>query len=63
MLRRQRDANPGDFQIQMLLAATLHQLEHSYPDGGSRVPEAEQAYRWEPGRLRLTRKPNTLPVL
>jgi hypothetical protein len=45
MLRRQRDAQPGDFQTQMLLAATLHQMDHSHPDGGSRIPEAEQAYR------------------
>lgn len=55
-------SNDADMQLQQLrhaaqqqphnplphvqLALALHELNHQRPDGGSRVPEAEQAYRW-----------------
>lgn len=53
-LRQQRDANPDNIQNQVVLAGTLHQLDFSFPDGGSRIPEAEQAYKWVSSPLRST---------
>ena len=41
-LARQR---PSDYQTHLELATQLHSLDQQYPDGGRRIPEAEQAYR------------------
>lgn len=46
---RQRLAQPShaasDFDAWLELAGTLHQLDHTAPNGGKRVPEAAEAYR------------------
>eukprot|EP00879_Flechtneria_rotunda_P025263 GHRR01026836.1.p1 GENE.GHRR01026836.1~~GHRR01026836.1.p1 ORF type:complete len:269 (+),score=92.12 GHRR01026836.1:238-1044(+) len=44
-LRKQAKQQPGNAMVQLQLATTLHKLNHLNPDGGRRIPEAEQAYR------------------
>ena len=44
-LRRSNKQKPGQFQTLVMLATTLHHLDHIHPDGGSRIPEAERYYR------------------
>ena len=44
-LKTQNERNPGNFGTLTQLASLLHQLDHAHPDGGSRIPEAEAAYR------------------
>ncbi|PRW33326.1 serine threonine- kinase receptor R831 [Chlorella sorokiniana] len=44
-LRAALAAHPSSFEAALELASTLHQLDHSAPNGGKRVPEAAAAYR------------------
>ncbi len=44
-LRSAVAAHPSSFEAALELASTLHQLDHSAPNGGKRVPEAAAAYR------------------
>lgn len=44
-LRRRCRDFPGNVQALADLAGFLHQQDHAHPDGGSRIPEAEKAYR------------------
>ena len=44
-LRAALAAHPSSFEASLELASTLHQLDHSAPNGGKRVPEAAAAYR------------------
>lgn len=44
-LRAALAAQPSSFEAALELASTLHQLDHSAPNGGKRVPEAAAAYR------------------
>lgn len=38
-------ARPTEFSAHLELATVLHQLDHTAPNGGKRVPEAVAAYR------------------
>lgn len=46
-LRTSNQRSPENFEILLQLASLLHQLDHAHPDGGSRIPEAEAAYRYD----------------
>ena len=44
-LRAQIIKDPGNPNLHLELATTLHGLDQLHPDGGRRIPEAERAYR------------------
>lgn len=44
-LRHAAKQQPNSPLAHIQLALALHELNHQFPDGGSRVPEAEQEYR------------------
>lgn len=48
-LRSTARANPHNMQAQLELAGVLHQLHMHIPDGGTRVPEIAQHYKWVGG--------------
>lgn len=45
-LRAQILKDPGNPNLHLQLATTLHGLDQLHPDGGRRIPEAEKAYRY-----------------
>jgi hypothetical protein len=45
-LRHTAKHQPNNPLPHVQLALALHELNHQRPDGGSRVPEAEQEYRY-----------------
>ena len=45
-LRAQIAYDPGDPNLHLQLATTLHGLDQRHPNGGRRIPEAEKAYRY-----------------
>lgn len=46
VLRRRVTEEPDNYAAHLELAAFLHRLDATQPDGGTRVPEAETAYRY-----------------
>jgi hypothetical protein len=45
-LQAQIIKDPGNPNLHLELATTLHGLDQLHPDGGRRIPEAERAYKW-----------------
>lgn len=46
VLRRRVIEDPNNYAAQLELATVLHRLDATQPDGGTRVSEAEAAYRY-----------------
>jgi hypothetical protein len=46
-LRQRLAENQDNYNLNLELASILHHLNSVHPDGGTRVPEAEAAYRYD----------------